>query len=86
VGVTRIVLHVDTLVLRGFHRGDRAAIAASLGAELARALGGPDGASRLARRRDVDRVHVPVLRVPAAATPARVARLVARGIGQGLRS
>jgi len=46
--MTRIVIHVDRLVLSGFAPEDRAAIAAGLQQELARMLAAPGAAERLA--------------------------------------
>jgi hypothetical protein len=84
--VTRIVLHVDELVLRDVRRQDRAAIADSLRRELAHVLRTPGAAEQLSARGAVDRLHVPAVQISTAASPARLGRAVARGIGRGLTS
>jgi hypothetical protein len=84
--MTRLVLHIEALVLRGVQRQDRATLADSLRQELAHALTAPDAAARLAGRGSIDRLHVPTVRVENAASPARLAQAVARGIGRGLQS
>jgi hypothetical protein len=84
--MTRVVLHIQELVLRGVQRQDRATMASSLRQELAHALTAPDVAARLAGRGAIDRLRVPTVRVANAASPARLARAVARGIGRELTS
>jgi hypothetical protein len=56
--MTRIVVHVGQLVLRGFEQGDRHRIAADLQGELGRLLADPEAARRLASLS-----HVPGIRV-----------------------
>jgi hypothetical protein len=84
--MTRIVLHVDRLLLRGVRSEDRAAIADALRGGLAQQFSRPDAAAQLSERGDVERVHAPIVRVPANATPALIGRAVARGIGRGVTS
>jgi hypothetical protein len=83
--MSRIVLHVDALLLRGVRRQDRAAVAEAIRGELARVLQGPGMAARLRQRALVDRLHVPAVRIAAGGAPA-MGRAVARGIGRGLTS
>ena len=80
----RLVLHVDRLVLNGFRPDEHHALAESLRGELTRSLGRRETV-RLASRRNVARVAVPVLRVPAATKVARVGERVAHAIARGLK-
>jgi hypothetical protein len=83
--VTRIVLHIDRLVLNGFRRGDANGMADALKGELVRSLDG--GAARaITARGDRSRLalEVPALRPTADAT--RVGALVGRRVARGLAS
>jgi hypothetical protein len=84
--VKRVVVHVERLVLNGFQRHERAALAESLQSELARQLNVPDAVALIARRGSVARIAVPALRLPAAVQPATVGVQLARGIARGIRS
>jgi hypothetical protein len=79
VGVTRIVVHIDRLVLNGYRPDDRQAIAAAVQAELAHLVSTDAGLARL-----MDLARVPPVRVTApiahAARPAAVGRAVARSV------
>ncbi|QID17619.1 hypothetical protein G3580_08160 [Nitrogeniibacter mangrovi] len=58
--MTRIVIHIDALVLQGIDRRDADAVAAGVRAELARRLADPAAANTLGtdtRRVDAGRVH-----------------------------
>ncbi|MGQ0445238.1 MAG: hypothetical protein ACT4O2_08980, partial [Beijerinckiaceae bacterium] len=54
----RIVLHIDSLVLRGFRHEDRHAIAAGLQAELTRLFAEPSTASRLANTGEASQLQI----------------------------
>ena len=82
--MTRIVLHVERLVLHGYERADGAAVARSLQRELGRQLDGRVAALRLARRPDAPVVAVPNVRIPMGTPPARVGAQVARRLAQGI--
>ena len=84
--MTRLVLHVDRLVLNGFAPHERDALTASLRTELGRSLARPETARLLASRGDAARVAVPVVRVAAASKAARVGERVAHAIARGLQS
>lgn len=80
--MSRIVVHIDRLVLRGYRHDERHAIAAGLQEELRRLLAEPGSAARLGRAGSVPRVRlgrVPI--APAGSGPA-VGEAVARSIGQ----
>jgi hypothetical protein len=78
--MTRLEVHIECLVLEGYRHEDRHAIAASLEAELTRALAVP-GAIGQFLGADRSGAAPPVaLRLAHAATPAGIGRVVARGI------
>ena len=86
MGVSRIRLSIDQLVLRGFEPGDRNALVEGLQSELSRVLGDP------ATRAEWARSHrTPVLRLgrmPLESGPAAARKFggrVARAMGKGLR-
>ena len=80
----RIVLHVDRLVLRGWRGVDARAVGAALRGELARWLADPAARERLAARGDVRALQLGKVRVEHEATPARIARSLARSIARGI--
>jgi hypothetical protein len=86
VGVSRIRLSIDQLVLRGFEPGDRNALVEGLQAELSRVLADP------ATRAEWARSHrTPILRLgklpfePGPAGARNLGRGIARGTGRGLK-
>ena len=86
MGVSRIRLNIDQLVLRGIEPGDRNALVEGLRAELSRVLANP------ATRADWAHSHrTPVLRLgrmPFESGPAAARKLggrLARAIGKGLK-
>jgi hypothetical protein len=83
--MTRVVVHIDRLVLTGFRREDRHAIAAGLQEELGRAFADPAAVSRLASLRDVPRLHVSSVPIDHGTKPQHVGESVARGIGAEIR-
>jgi hypothetical protein len=78
--MTRVVLHIDRLVLRGFDPGQRHAVAQGLQVELARQLGEPGAAQQWVSRGDVAQVAAGVVRVPPGTQPAGVGAQAARGM------
>jgi hypothetical protein len=82
----RLILHVDRLVLNGFRSDERHALAESLRGELTRSLGRRETVRLLASRRNVARLALPVLRVPAATKVARVGERIAHAIARGMKS
>jgi len=86
VGVSRINLTIDQLVLKGFEPGDRNALVEGLQSELSRVLADP------AKRMEWARSHrTPVLRLgrmpldPGPAAARKFGGRVARAIGKGLK-
>jgi hypothetical protein len=86
VGVSRITLTIDRLVLKGFEAGDRKSLAEGLQAELSRVLA--DAATRAAWARSH---RTPVLRLgrmplePGPAGDRKFGGSIARAIGRGLK-
>jgi hypothetical protein len=86
VGVSRIRLSIDRLVLRGFEPGDRKALVEGLRSELSRVLADPATRAKWARPH-----RTPVLRLgrmpldPGPAAASKFGRGVARAIGKGLK-
>jgi hypothetical protein len=87
VGVTRVVVHIDRLVLRGFPDSARAELAASLRSELARELTTPGAAERVARVGHVARLRVTsemTDRERASGAGTSSARAIGAGAGRGI--
>ena len=80
--MTRVIVHIEHLVLKGFRPGDRHAVAQGLQAELEQVLSGRDAASRLRGMGDVPRLQVGGVAVEKGASPERVGEGVAQGIGR----
>lgn len=80
--MTRVVVHIDRLVLKGFRPRDAQAIASGLQQELSRAFAAPDAARRLAAMASVSRLQLHGVSVGPGATAQRVGQRVAQGIGQ----
>lgn len=80
--MTRVIVHIERLVLKGFQPGDRHAVAQGLQAELERVLSGRDAASRLRGLGDVPGLQVGGVPVEQGANPQRVGESVAQGIGR----
>jgi hypothetical protein len=82
--VKRVMIHIESLVLRGFRHEDRHAIAAGLQAELARLFTEPSSAARLANTGDVSRLKIGNVLLAQGAKPETVGLHAARGIARGL--
>ncbi len=83
--MTRVVVHIDRLVLKGFPPEDRQALAEGLRQELGRLFAAPDAAQGLAARGDAGRLRVSGVRVGATAAPGHVGTQAARGIVRGMK-
>ena len=84
--MTRVVVHIDRLVLKGFPHQDRQALAEGLQQELGRLFAEPDAARQLAARADVGQLKVSGVRVGPSTAPANVGTQAARGIARGIKS
>jgi hypothetical protein len=82
--MSRLVLHIDRLVLRGIDRADAAAVAAGLELELRRQLTRAGAEAPLVTGGDRPRVRVGEVRVAGGSHAAATGRAVARGIVGGV--
>ena len=81
----RVIVHIDSLVLRGFHHEDRHAIAAGLQQELARLFADPHVAQQFTARGDLSRLRVGSIDINPTAKPQGVGVEAARGIGREMK-
>ena len=83
--MTRVVVHIDRLVLHGVRAREASSMAEALRGELVRGL--ERGAARtLAGRGDRSRLALQVPRLAPTADATRVGALVGRRVAQGIRS
>jgi hypothetical protein len=85
MGMKRVVVHVDRLVLKGFRHEDQHAIAAGLRQELGRVFTDAEAVSHLRAMGDVSRLRVGGVHIEHGSTPQRVGENVARGIGKEIK-
>lgn len=81
----RVIVHIDSLVLRGFDHEDRHAIAAGLRQELIQLFADPHAAQQLASKGDVSRLRVGNINVNSDVKPQGVGVEAARGIGREMK-
>jgi len=84
--MSRIIVHIDHLVLRGFRHEDRHAVADGLRSELGRHFAEPEAGRMLVSRGDLTRLKPDALRIAPRTTPARIGSQAGLAIGKGLRS
>ncbi|MGP1680422.1 MAG: hypothetical protein ACTS6J_25120 [Burkholderiales bacterium] len=82
----RVIVHIDSLVLKGFRREDRHAIADGLQQELSRVLAEPQTVKHLSVLGDVPRLQVDGVQIAQGSKPQRIGEKVARGIGKGMKT
>ena len=80
--MTRVVVHIDRLVLKGFRLEDRYALAAGLQQELGRVFADREAVSLLRAVGDVSRLQVSAVPIEQGSRPQRVGGNVAQGIGK----
>lgn len=80
--MTRVIVHIDRLVLKGFRPEDRQAVGQGLQAELERVFSAGDAASRLRGLGDVPRLQVGGMPLQKGASPERVGQGVAQAIAK----
>jgi hypothetical protein len=85
MGMKRVVIDIDRLVLKGFGYENRHAIALGLQEELASVFGDREAAQRLSAVGDVSRLQVGSVRIERGATPQRIGGNVARGITREIK-
>lgn len=83
--MSRVIVHIDTLVLKGFRHEDRHALAEGLREELGRQFAEPEASRHLVSRGDVWQLRSGGVRVEHGVKPAAVGAQVARGIAQGTK-
>ena len=84
MGVRSVVVHIDSLVLKGFRYEDRHAIAAAVRDEIMRALAAPDAAERVAQLGSTPQMRIGNVNVGATAQPQQVGAATGRAVGSGL--
>jgi hypothetical protein len=83
--MSRIVLHIDRLVLRGVHSSDPQALTLAVQAELALLMSQPGSAVVLANGSHRTRVRASEVRLPAKADVPSLGQAIAGGLHAGLR-
>lgn len=83
--MSRIVLHIDRLVLRGIDPHDTAALSSAVQGELQRLLAEPGSAAALAANSNRARVTSANLPLPASGNDRVLGRAIAVGVNRGLR-
>jgi hypothetical protein len=81
----RVVLHIDSLVLKGFRQEDRQGIAEGLQQELTRLFADPQAAQQLTAKGDVSRLRIGGIHIQHDSKPQHVGSQVAQGIGKGMK-
>jgi hypothetical protein len=84
--MSRIIVHIDRLVLRGFRHEDRHAVADGLQAALGRHFAEPATARLLAARGNRTDLGPATVRVGPRMTPHRIGSQAGRAIAKGLTS
>lgn len=80
----RVIVSIDSLVLKGFRYEDRRAIAAALQDELARSFATSEAMRRLTELGHMPRMRIGNVNVGSNAQPQQVGSETARAIGKGL--
>ena len=80
----RVVVNIDSLVLKGFRYEDRFVIAAAVRDELSRVLSAPESARQIAALGRIPRMRIATVTVNANAKPQQVGVATGRAVGKGL--
>jgi hypothetical protein len=80
----RVVIDIESLVLKGFRYEDRHAIAAALQHELAATIAGPEAAERLASLGSAAHLRLGSVNLGASADAHEVGAQTGRAVGAGL--
>lgn len=81
----RVIVHIDRLVLKGFDRQDRDAIAEGLRSELGALLANAGASQYLTDMQNVRRLSVGSVQIGHDAKPGQVGQLIAGEIAKGGR-
>jgi len=82
----RVILHIDSLVLRGFRHEDRHGIAEGLQQELSQMFADPQTAQQLMANGNVSRLRGGSVSIGHSAKPQCVGLQVAQNIGKGMKT
>ena len=80
----RVIVNIDSLVLKGFRYDDRHAVAAALQDELTKVLAAPESAQRVASLGSVPRLRLGSVNLGADTKPHQVGAETGRVLGKGL--
>ena len=80
----RVIVNIDSLVLRGFRYEDRHVIAAAVQEELTRMLMAPGAAQQIATLGSVSNLKPGNVNIEANAKPQQVGAATGRAVGKGL--
>lgn len=80
----RVVVHINSLVLKGFRHEDRYAIAAGLQAELTRLFAELSTANRLVNTGEVSRLKIGSVQLAQGTKPEGMGKQLAQGIAGGI--
>ena len=83
--MSRVIVHIDRLVLSGFRAEDRHAIAAGLQQQLGQVFAARDAVSLFKARGETARLKVGGVHIEHGLKPQRVGENVARGIGKEIK-
>ena len=83
--MSRVVIHIDTLVLRGIDRADARAVSAGVQAELQRLLATPGAAVALAAGGDRHRLITEPARLALGSSGAATGKRIAASIANGVK-
>jgi hypothetical protein len=84
MGVKRVVVHIDRLLLKGFRNADSHAIGEGMRGELARLLADPMMGERLASLGHVSSLHAGKVKLAQDAKPQRLGISAGRAIAKGI--
>jgi hypothetical protein len=80
----RVVVHIDSLALKGFRYEDRYTIAAALQDELTRVLAAPEATQQVASLGSVPRLRLSSVNLAADTKPHQVGTATGRAVAKGL--
>lgn len=80
----RVIVHIDSLVLKGIRHEDRHAVALGLQEQLTEMLSAPGMAEGLGQIGHIPRLRVGPMNVATDARPRHIGIAAANGIGKGL--
>jgi hypothetical protein len=84
MGMKRVIVHIDRVVLNGFRTADPHAIGEGMRGELARLLAGPTAGAQLASLGHVSSLHAGKVRLAQDAKPQRLGISAGRAIVKGI--